>query len=54
MGRLAVELYGVPIGQLEFSDEDTRAFDFRASPEGLSAFSLHSISSSLLPRDGQP
>jgi HipA-like protein len=42
MGRLAVELYGVLIGHLEFSDEDTRAFDFRASPEGLSAFSLHS------------
>jgi serine/threonine-protein kinase HipA len=55
MGSLAVELYGVVIGYLEFLDEDTRVFDFRASPEGLSAFSLQSrIMSLAVPLEPNP
>jgi serine/threonine-protein kinase HipA len=42
MGRLNIELYGIVIGYLEYSDTDTRSFDFIASAEGLSTFSLRS------------
>ncbi|MDR2108592.1 MAG: HipA domain-containing protein [Coriobacteriales bacterium] len=53
--RLAVQLYGVVVGHIVYSDQDTRDFDFRVSPQALDRFSLHSrILSLAVPLDIAP
>jgi serine/threonine-protein kinase HipA len=55
MGRLTVELYKTVVGYLDYSDNDTRDFDFQASAEGLGTFSLGSrIMSLAVPLEPHP